>query len=164
MKTKRHSSLLNQLDSQPSISTTFAQPQRVDERASAAELLFTKFVVEHNLPFLVADHFSKLTKVIFPDSKIAAAYASARTKTTAIVTHALAPAMRKIVDIACRSQPFTILCDGGNDRVDRKYFAILVPFGMMYKVSLSPDSLRCQYATSQPQRIYWKQSIRQWST
>ena len=128
MKTTRHSSLLNQLESQPSISTTLAQPQRVDERATAAELLFTKFVVEHNLPFLVADHFSKLTKVMFPDSKIAAAYASGRTKTTAIVTHALAPAMRKIVDIACRSQPFTILCDGGNDRVDRKYFAILVRF------------------------------------
>lgn len=65
---------------------------------------------------------------MFPDSQIAKAYSCARTKTTAIITHALAPAMREVVDRACSSAAFTILCDGGNDRIDRKYFAILVRY------------------------------------
>ena len=94
----------------------------------AAEVYFAKFVAEHNIPFLVADYFSRLTKVMFPDSKIAEAYSCARTKTTAIIMHALAPAMREVVDNECSSAPFTILCDGGNDRMDRKYFAILVQY------------------------------------
>ena len=58
-----------------------------------AEIYFSKFVAEHNLPFLVADHFSRLTKVMFPDSKIAEAYSCAR---TTIITHALAPAMHAV--------------------------------------------------------------------
>lgn len=65
---------------------------------------------------------------MFPDSKIAEAYSCARTKTTAIITHALAPAMREVVDKACSSSAFTILCDSGNDGIDRKYFAILVRY------------------------------------
>ena len=65
---------------------------------------------------------------MFPDSQIAQVYSCARTKTTAIITHALAPAMRDVVDKACSSAAFTILCDGGNDRIDRKYFAILVRY------------------------------------
>ena len=56
------------------------------------------------------------------------AYSCARTKTTAIITHALAPRMREVVDNACSSATFTILCDGGNDRIDQKYFAILVRY------------------------------------
>ena len=36
----------------------------------AAEIYFAKFVAEHNLPFLIAYHFSRLTKVMFPNSKI----------------------------------------------------------------------------------------------
>ena len=52
---------------------------------------------------------------MFPDSKIAAKFACARTKTAALVTHALAPAVNEPVIKACQEQPFTILCDGGND-------------------------------------------------
>ena len=37
---------------------------------TTAELYFTTFIVEHNLPFLAADHFTKLCKSMFPDSKI----------------------------------------------------------------------------------------------
>ena len=65
---------------------------------------------------------------MFPDSKIAELYSCTRTKTTAIVTHALAPAMREQVVRECRSSPFTILCDGGNDQIDKKYFAVLVRY------------------------------------
>ena len=36
-----------------------------------SETLFTNFVAEHNLPFAVADHLTRLGKQMFPDSKIA---------------------------------------------------------------------------------------------
>ena len=35
-----------------------------------SETLFTNFVAEHNLPFAVTDHFTRLCKQMFPDSKI----------------------------------------------------------------------------------------------
>lgn len=31
----------------------------------------------------------------------------------------------KVIKV-CQSSPFTILCDGGNDQIDKKYFAITV--------------------------------------
>ena len=36
-----------------------------------AETMFAHFVAEHNLPFTVGDHFTKLVKAMFPDSEIA---------------------------------------------------------------------------------------------
>ena len=62
---------------------------------------------------------------MFPDSKIAAC---AHTKTAALVTHALAPAVNEPVIKACQELPFTILCDGGNDNFEKKYFGIMVRF------------------------------------
>lgn len=70
----------------------------------------------------------KLVKAMFPDSKIAEGFACGRTKATAIVKFALAPALNAQVIEACQSSPFTILCDGGNDQSDRKYFAVMVRY------------------------------------
>ena len=94
----------------------------------SAELHFTSFIAEHNLSFSSADHFSKLCKVMFPDSQIAASYSCGRTKTRAIVSHTLAPAANASVSEACKNGPFSILCDGGNDKLDKKYFGILVRY------------------------------------
>jgi hypothetical protein len=53
---------------------------------------------------------------MFLDCKIAAEFACARTKTAALITHALAPAANEPV---VNDQPFAIHCDGGNKN---KYF------------------------------------------
>lgn len=82
--------------------------------------------MEHNIPLSTADHFSKLCKRMSPDSKIAQEYSCSCTKTTAITKHALAPAAGKSVTDACKSSPFSILYDGGNDKMDKKYFGIMV--------------------------------------
>ena len=130
LKTAKHTNVLSQMETQPTLSAfiTDSRAKSVEDQAMKAEIYFAKFVAEHNLPFLVADHFSHLAKVMFPDSKIAEAYSCARTKTTAIITHALAPTLREEVVSTCCSSPLTILCDGGNDRVDKKYFAVLVRY------------------------------------
>ena len=115
LKTSKHIHMLRQKQAQPSLSTFMADTstKSIEDQTIRAEIYFAKLVAEHNLPFLVADHFSRLTKVMFPDSKIAEAYSCARTKTAAIITHALAPTLREEVVRVCRSSPFTILCDGG---------------------------------------------------
>ena len=107
---------------------SFSKRDTLDDQVTKTELYFTTFIAEHNLSFLSADHFTKVCKVMFPDSKIALGYASGRTKTTAIVKHALAPAVNLKVIQECQTSPFTILCDGGNDQWDKKYLAIMVKY------------------------------------
>ena len=132
LKTAKHSNMLSQMQTQPTLSTFIADSRAnsIEDQIMKAEIYFAKFVAEHNLPFLEADHFSRLTKVMFPDSKIyvAEACSCARTKTTAIITHTLASALREEVVSTCCSSPFTILCDGGNGQVDKKTFAVLVRY------------------------------------
>ena len=88
LKIIKHINMLSQMQVQPSISTFMADrhAKSIEHQAMTAVIYFAKFVTEHNLPFLVADHFSRLTKVMFPDSKIAEVYSCARTKTTSIIT------------------------------------------------------------------------------
>ena len=111
---------------QPTISQICTQ--KVAEDVCRAELCFARFIVEHNLPFAVADHFNKLVPSMFPDSKIAHEFACARTKAAALVTHALAPAANEPVVEALRKQYFTVLCDGGNDNFEKKYFGVMVKY------------------------------------
>ena len=89
-------------------------------------MYFATFIADHNIPFLAAYHFTKFTKMMFPDSTIIEDFASSRTKSTAIVKYTLAPMLNAKVIEECQSSPFTILCDCGNDMMDKKYFAIMV--------------------------------------
>ena len=50
-----------------------------------AEMLYTSYLIEHNLPISYSDHAGALCKAMFPDSQIASKYASARTKTMAVI-------------------------------------------------------------------------------
>ena len=100
----------------------------LEDQVTRAELYLATFIAEHNLALMTADHFIKLCKVMFLYSKIALEYASRRTKTMALVKHALAPAVNSKVFHECQTSPFTLLCDGGNDEWDKKYFTIMVKY------------------------------------
>ena len=130
LESKKHKDNAKSLENQPSILSVMPQPgtSSLEEKVTMAELYFTTFIAEHNLPFLLADHFTKLCKVMFPDSRIANEFACGRTKSTAIMKHALGDKLNAEVIKTCQSSPFTILCDGGNDQADRKYFAIMVRY------------------------------------
>ena len=127
-ETAKHKRLLDGVLAQPSISAMMsrASTDSLKEKIIKSELFFARFVAEHNLSFATADHFTKLCKVMFPDSKIAESFACARTKTTALITHALGPSAEDAVVSTCQTQPFTILCDGGNDNFHKKYFGVMV--------------------------------------
>ena len=79
------------------------------EQVTTAELYFKIFIAEHNLAFSDGDHFPKLCKKMFLDSKIAEGFACGATKTQAIIKNALAPALNENVIEACASSPFTII-------------------------------------------------------
>ena len=71
-----------------------------------SETLFSYFIAEHNLPFTVTDHFSKLCKQMFPDSKIAKKkkkkkFSCGKTKTTQIIKRAIAPYYDIDIHITC---------------------------------------------------------------
>ena len=65
---------------------------------------------------------------MFPDNKIAQQFACSRTKTTAIIKKAISPTFGDEVVPTCRTSPFTLLCDGGNDQIHQKYFGIMVRY------------------------------------
>jgi hypothetical protein len=92
-----------------------------------AETLMAEFIVEHNLPFAVADHASRLVKKMFPDSKIAAKYACGQTKTSCIVRTLAANDEKDIVQ-ALRSGPFSLATDGSQDYSDTKLYPVVVRY------------------------------------
>ena len=96
----------------------------IEKSVTRAEVLFGNFIAEHNLSFSLADHFTHITKAMFPDSQIAKSFRSAHTKTTCIATGALGPYFSEPVVALCQENPFSILCDEGIDH-DDKNFAIL---------------------------------------
>ena len=59
-----------------------------------AEVKVAVSIVEHNVPFAVADHFSPLLKECFKDSPTAQSFKSACTKMSCIINEAVAPHFR----------------------------------------------------------------------
>ena len=72
-------------------------------------------MVHGNVPFALADQLSPFFKEIFPDSQIAAGYASKRTKTTCIVNGALKGYFRSQLVEEMRMKPYSLAIDGSND-------------------------------------------------
>ena len=127
-KSASHVTLQKATKTQPQVKSFFVTSKTTDLSAKVltAEVTFAQFVAEHNLPFLLADHFTKLAKTLFPDSDIAGKFTSGRMKTTMIVKKALAPRRdAKIVEL-CQSHKFTLLTDESNDQGGQKTLAILV--------------------------------------
>ena len=120
LATAKDQEMVKHTSGNQSLRTLFAQFP-IEESVTRAEVVFANFVAEHNLSFLLADHFTHLTSVMFPDSNIAKPFMSARTKTYG----ALYPHFNQPIVALCQNNPFSILCNEGNDN-DDKYFAILV--------------------------------------
>jgi hypothetical protein len=66
IQTPSHWSNDSSVTNTPTLKALFETGSKVD-KVTLAQTLFANFVAEHNLPFLIADHFTKLVKVMFPD-------------------------------------------------------------------------------------------------
>ena len=73
----------------------------LDQKVVKTELLFSGFLVQHNLPLSTADHASKLFRNMFPDSKIVNKCRCGLTKTTQILTGALSKQILVIWKSCC---------------------------------------------------------------
>lgn len=93
-----------------------------------AEVKVAVSMVEHNVPFAVADHFSPLLKECFKDSPTAQNYKCARTKTSCIINEAVAPHFRKELVMKMRTNPFTLITDGSNDTGHYTFHTFQHPF------------------------------------
>ena len=124
----QHTANFKSASATPGISS-FCKPKSTSttsDKVTNAEILFTAFIAEHNLPFNVADHFTSLCQKMFPDSQIAKTFACRRTKATHLLNLAIAPSFDKKVSTACREEKFSVMIDESNDQGGEKSMAILI--------------------------------------
>lgn len=92
------------------VSTYFIQDKAQDS-VTNAEVLYTGYILEHNLPFEAAAHAGPLFRKMFPDSEIAKKYGCAATKTAAIVNYAMAPEFHNPLVDYLQHGPFSVAID-----------------------------------------------------
>lgn len=103
-------------------------PENNDENAVIkAEMLFTRFLIEHNVQIASTDHAGGLFRAMFPDYKIAKKYDCAWTKTSAIIQDMAKSTQSEIVN-DLKNQPFSTAIDGSNDNDDNKLYPIVVTY------------------------------------
>ena len=112
-----------------------ARRKQEDEQLQVqkAESLFIQFVAEHNLPFRTSDHFTKLVKIMFPDSNIARQFHCSRTKTSVLARYGNGQFCHGILIYMLTSSPtpiyYNLLVDESNDRgVEAKDLVVLLRF------------------------------------
>ena len=70
--------------------TNFFAGDSDQHKVTNAEILYTCYILEYNLPFEATAHAGPLFRKMFPDSKIALKYGCAATKTASTVNYTLA--------------------------------------------------------------------------
>ena len=83
---------------------------------SKPELLHVNLIVQHNLPFSLTDHLSKIYPVMFPHSKIAKGFSYARTKTTKTFKRSHVARTEVVCCVSDESgKPYSLVNDGKSD-------------------------------------------------
>ena len=108
--------------------TSYFKPKCQDcgDATTRAEVMFCYFVAEHNLPALIADHFTDLAREMFPDSEIAKKFKCKRTMTMQIIKRCLAKAGTSPVVERCRKGPYSFMIDETADHKADKRLVLLV--------------------------------------
>ena len=115
--TESHLRLAKSDVGQQTLTKAWNKELTVSMQAARAEAILCNMLVEHNLPFLLMDHLPGLLSHAFPDSKIAKEVKCARTKSTAVVKHAIAPAIHNTMISMVNLLPaFSLLMDESTDR------------------------------------------------
>ena len=86
-----------------------------------AEVLFTNFLLEHNLPVSAVDHATKLFPAMFLNSAEVRKYSCGNTKTAVIIKELVSESTNSIISIF-KTDPFTIVTDGSNDADNNSQF------------------------------------------
>ena len=123
----KHIELSKQQGRNKTVNSFFtSNSESLSDKVTRAEMLFSQFLVEHNVPIAVTDHVGPLFKMMFPDSEIAKKYGSARTKTSAIIKD-LADSNATEIAQSLESTAFGLATDGTND-TDSKLYPVVVRY------------------------------------
>ena len=109
--------------------TNFLVKDRVTEmehKVVSAELMWVHFLVEHNIPIAVADHFTKMLPKMVPDSDIAKKFKCGKTKSTCLIKM-MGGDMSTAIGDGVGDKPFTVCTDGSNDKSD-KFYPVLIRY------------------------------------
>lgn len=100
----------------------------VDLQVQDAELKLAGFFVEHNIPFVNADHLVKLLKDVTPDSEIMKKVQLGRTKLTSIVKNVIGVEHKKELAEKLKVHKFSVLTDESTDIICEKTSCIVVRY------------------------------------
>ena len=128
--TQKHKNSARQTKSNQSVKAFFKSqfaPTTLDYKAAAAEGTWALYTVKHQQSFLSNECTSHLFKTLFPDSKIAKKFASARTKTKSIIIGVLSPYAQKILLSELGTQLFSVSVDVSNHN-QLKLFPLVIRF------------------------------------
>ena len=114
-KTQGHQDRAKSLESQSRLN--FSNPATSDEvlKRTAAEVKIAVLTACCNIPFTFHDQLSPTIRSVFPDSKVAVKYHSAKTKAMCMLNLAIAPALKKDLVENMKVHPFSVSIDGSND-------------------------------------------------
>ena len=99
-----------------------------EESVILVEVLFAYFLGEHHLAFQLGDHFTKLFKLMFPDSAIAKDFKCRRAKATAVLK-VIAQNCWKTISAADReTKYFSLQTDETTDIIVAQQAAIMLRF------------------------------------
>ena len=125
--TSKHAEIAKSRSSSRTVASFFTQQGNEEDHITRAEIYFTGFLVEHNIPIAASDHAGPLFKKMFPDSKIASKYGCARTKTSAIIDELASNTSSSIADKVI-TQPFSLATDGSNDGGEAQLYPVLLTY------------------------------------
>ena len=92
----------------------------LNQKVVKAKLLFSGFLVEHELPLATANHAAKLFRNMFPDSKIVNKYRCGRTKTTQMLAGAVSKQITSDLKEELLLTPwYGLATDGSSDEDDK---------------------------------------------
>ena len=99
-----------------------------EESVISAEVLFAYFLGQHHLASQLGDHWTKLFKLMFPDSSIAEDFKCSRTKAAAVLK-VIAQDCWKTISAAVReTKDFSLQTDETTDITVTQQAAILLQF------------------------------------
>ena len=101
-----------------------------------AKLLFSAFLVEHELPLITADHAAKLFRNMFPDSKVVNKYRCGRTKTTQMLAGAVSKQITSDLKEELLLTPWYGLATDGSSDADDKLLPVSVKDSELIATSL----------------------------
>ena len=127
IKSKKHVDYSKLQSGNHKVSSFFETKESpIELQVTNAEVLFTNFLIEQNVPIAVSDHAGSLFRKMFPDSEIAKKYWCARTKTSAIIGNLAKDTTSSIAE-KLQNTPYACATDGSND-VNTQLYPLVIRY------------------------------------